>query len=137
MQYIENMLHYEDYCKLRESVGWLLFSKEQTQKALINSLYTVIAVKDSQTVGMGRLIGDGTYFMLVDIVVQPNYQKQGIGNKIVNMLIHYVDKATPIGGRSSIQLIAEKGKETFYEKIGFKLIPHEFCGAGMRKVIHK
>lgn len=29
MQYIENVLHYEDYCKLRESVGWLLFSKEQ------------------------------------------------------------------------------------------------------------
>lgn len=52
MQYIENMLQYEDYCKLRESVGWLLFSKEQTQKALTNSLYTVIAVKDSQTVGM-------------------------------------------------------------------------------------
>ncbi len=52
MEYKENELCYEDYCKLRESVGWLLFSKEQTQKALTNSLYTVIAVKDSQTVGM-------------------------------------------------------------------------------------
>ena len=60
MEYKENMLCYEDYCELRESVGWLLFSKEQTQKALINSLYTVIAVKDNQTVGMGRLTGDGT-----------------------------------------------------------------------------
>ena len=79
MQYIENMLHYEDYCKLRESVGWLLFSKEQTQKSLDHSLYTVIAVDEDQTVGMGRLIGDGTYFMLVDIVVQPNYQKQAEG----------------------------------------------------------
>lgn len=113
------------------------FSKEQTQKALINSLYTVIVVKDSQTVGMGRLIGDGMYYTIVDIVVQPNYQKQGIGNKIVNMIIEFVDKETPIGGRSSIQLIAEKGKETFYEKLGFKIIPHEFCGSGMRKVIRK
>ena len=137
MEYKENELCYEDYCKLRESVGWLLFSKEQTQKALINSLYTVIVVKDSQTVGMGRLIGDGMYYTIVDIVVQPNYQKQGIGNKIVNMIIEYVEKATPIGGRSSIQLIAVKGKEAFYEKMGFKIIPHEFCGSGMRKVIHK
>ena len=137
MQYIENMLHYEDYCKLRESVGWLLFSKEQTQKSLDHSLYTVIAVDEDQTVGMGRLIGDGMYYTIVDIVVQPNYQKQGIGNKIINMIIEFVDKETPIGGRSSIQLIAEKGKETFYEKLGFKIIPHEFCGSGMRKVIRK
>lgn len=137
MRYMENVLCYEDYSKLRESVGWMLFSKEQTQMALMNSLYTVIAVKDSQTVGMGRLTGDGMYYMIVDIVVQPNYQKQGIGTKIVNMIIEFVDKETPIGGRSSIQLIAEKGKETFYEKLGFKIIPHEFCGSGMRKVIRK
>lgn len=137
MRYMENVLCYEDYTKLRESVGWMLFSKEQTQMALMNSLYTVIAVKDSQTVGMGRLTGDGMYYMIVDIVVQPNYQKQGIGTKIVNMIIEFVDKETPSGGRSSIQLIAEKGKETFYEKIGFKIIPHEFCGSGMRKVIRK
>ncbi len=137
MRYMENVLCYEDYSKLRKSVGWMLFSKEQTQMALMNSLYTVIAVKDSQTVGMGRLTGDGMYYMIVDIVVQPNYQKQGIGTKIVNMIIEFVDKETPSGGRSSIQLIAEKGKETFYEKIGFKIIPHEFCGSGMRKVIRK
>lgn len=137
IEYIENALCYEDYCKLRESVEWLLFSKEQTQNALNNSLYTVIAVDDNQIVGMGRLIGDGMYYIITDIVVQPNYQKQGIGNKIVSMIIEYVDKTTPIGGRSSIQLIAEKGKETFYEKIGFKIIPHEFCGSGMRKVIRK
>ena len=123
MEYKENMLAYEDYCKLRESAGWLFFSKEQAQKALANSLYTVIAVKDSQTVGMGRLAGDGMYYMIVDIVVHPDYQKQGIGSKLTNMIIEFVD--------------AEKGKELFYEKIGFKLIPHEFCGSGMRKVIRK
>ena len=137
MEYKENVLDYEEYCKLRESVGWLLFPKEQTQKALTNSLYTVIAVKDSQTVGMGRLIGDGMYYTIVDIVVQPDYQKQGIGNRIISMILEFVDKETPIGGRSSIQLIAEKGKETFYEKRGFKTIPHEFCGSGMRKITHK
>ena len=127
MEYKENALGYEDYRKLRESVEWLPYSKEQTQKALDNSLYTIIAVDDDQTIGMG----------IADIVVHPNHQRQGVGNKIVNMIIEYVEKATPIGGRSSIQLIAVKGKEAFYEKMGFKIIPHEFCGSGMRKVIHK
>lgn len=137
MEYKENMLCFEEYCQLRESVDWLLFSKEQTQEALNNSLYTVTAVKENQTVGMGRLIGDGMYYMIVDIVVHPAYQKKGIGTNITNMLVEYVNNRTPIDGRSSIMLIAEKGKENFYEKLGFKRIPHHYCGSGMRKVIHK
>ncbi|MDE5697211.1 MAG: GNAT family N-acetyltransferase [Lachnospiraceae bacterium] len=137
MDYKENILRYEDYCRLRESAAWLNFSKEQTEKALNNSLYTVVAVEDQQTVGMGRLIGDGLYYIIVDVVVHPAFQGMGIGSKIVDMMIAYVDRETPCGGRSSIQLTAEKGKEAFYEKRGFKRIPHEFCGSGMRKVIRK
>ena len=137
MDYKENALCYEDYCRLRESVEWLNHSRVQTEKALNNSLYTVVAANDDQVVGMGRLVGDGLYYVMVDIVVHPAYQGKGIGSKIVDMIIEYVDEETPVGGRSSIQLIAEKGKEAFYEKRGFKLIPHEFCGSGMRKVIRK
>lgn len=137
MNYKENTLCYDEYCRLWESVGWINFSKTQTVKSLENSLYTVVAEKDNQIVGMGRLIGDGMYYIIVDIVVQPAYQQMGIGSKILNMIVEYVDRETPVGGRSSIQLIAEKGKETFYETSGFKIIPHEFCGSGMRRVIRK
>lgn len=137
MDFRENALSYDDYCRLRESAGWLNFSKEQAERAIDRCLYTVVAEKDGQVVAMGRLIGDGMYYMIADLVVQPAYQKRGIGSKIIDMLIGYVDKKTPVGGRSSIQLVAEKGKEIFYEKRGFKIIPHEFCGSGMRKVIHK
>lgn len=137
MDFRENALSYDDYCRLRESAGWLNFSKEQAERAIDRCLYTVVAEKDGQVVAMGRLIGDGMYYMIADLVVRPAYQKRGIGSKIIDMLIGYVDKETPVGGRSSIQLVAEKGKEIFYEKRGFKIIPHEFCGSGMRKVIHK
>lgn len=137
MEYIANQLSYEDYCALRSSVGWLNLFEEQTKKAMDNSLYIVTAVDGEQTVAMGRLIGDGMYYLIVDVVVHPDYQKQGVGGRIVDMLIEYVDKGTPIDGRSSVQLIAEKGKEDFYIKKGFKLIPHEYCGSGMRKVIRK
>ncbi len=137
MEYRENSLNYEDYCALRKSVDWLLFADVQMQRAVDNSLYTITAVEDDRTVGMGRMIGDGMYFLIADIVVCPEFQKRGIGTNIINMLLKYVEDNTPAGGRSSIQLIAEKGKEPFYEKLGFKLIPHEFCGSGMRKVIRK
>lgn len=137
MEYRENALNYEDYCTLRKSVDWQFFSEDQMQQALNSSLYTVSVVEGEQTVGMGRLIGDGMYYMIVDIVVNPVFQKYGIGTNIMNMLLKYVEDKTPVGGRSSIQLIAEKGKEPFYEKLGFKLIPHDFCGSGMRKVVRK
>lgn len=137
MEYQENVLCYEDYCRLRESVGWTNFSKEQTQVALSNSLYTVAVFESSQAVGMGRLIGDGMYLVIADIVVNPVYQGKGIGSKIVSMLIEYTTKELPDGGRTSIQLISEKGKEPFYEKLGFKRIPNDFCGSGMKMVIRK
>lgn len=137
MEYKENKLAYEDYVSLRRSVGWSNFAEEQAIKCVNNGLYDVTVVENDQTIAMGRLIGDGVYYMVVDVVVRPEYQKKGVGSQIIDMLLNYVDINTPIGGRASVQLIAEKGKEEFYIKKGFKLIPHEFCGSGMRKVINK
>lgn len=137
MEYNENKLTYEEYISLRSSVGWNNFSAEQALKSVENSLYDITVVDNNQTIAMGRLIGDGTYYMVVDIVVKPGYQRIGIGSQIIDMILNYIDTNTPIGGRSSVWLIAEKGKEEFYLKKGFKLIPHEFCGSGMRKVIKK
>lgn len=137
MEYKENILTSEEYRKLRESVGWINYSKVQAENALKHSLYTVSGLKDNKTIAMGRLIGDGLYYMIVDVVVHLNYQKQKIGTSILEMLLKYVNAHTPTDGRSSIQLIAEKGKESFYETLGFKRIPHEFCGCGMRKIIIK
>lgn len=137
MEFQENTLSYEEYCALRQSVGWLNFSEDQTRKALQNSLFTLRAVENGQTIGMGRVVGDGMYYTVVDIVVHPLYQNKGIGSGIMDMILDYIGRETPVGGRSSVQLIAEKGKEQFYLNRGFKLIPHEFCGSGMRRIIRK
>jgi len=137
MVYKENSLQYEDYVNLRQSVQWKNMPKEQTIRALENSLYDVIAIDNEKVIAMGRLIGDGLYYIAVDIIVAPEYQNKGIGSEIISRLLTYAYSQTPLGGRISIQLIAEKGKEAFYEKFGFKRIPHEYCGSGMRKVINK
>ena len=136
MDYLENALSYEDYCALRERVGWRSFSREQTAAALARSLWDVIAVDGGQTVAMGRLVGDGLYDIIVDVVVRPEYQGRGIGGEIVRRILQFVEEHTPKGGRTSVQLIAEPGKEGFYEGLGFHRIPHGHCGSGMRMVVH-
>ena len=137
MEYLDNRLTYQTYTLLRSSVGWNNFSEEQVTKSLDNSIYTVTVVENNEPIAMGRLVGDGIYFLIVDVIVKPEFQRRGIGGKIIDALLAYVENVTPVGGRSSVQLIAEKGKEGFYLNKGFKLLPHDFCGPGMRKVIKK
>lgn len=136
MIFRENVLEYKEYRYLRESVGWCNFSEEQSRAVLKNSLYTILALDGVDAVGMGRLIGDGMYFLIADVVVSPEYQGKKTGTEIIRRLLGYVESHTPSGSRSSVQLISEKGKEPFYEKLGFKRLPHEFCGCGMRRIIH-
>ena len=137
MEYCENGLTYQAYAALRSSVGWNNYAEEQAAVSIRNSLYSIAVVENNRPVGMGRLIGDGMYYLIVDVVVDPQFQGMGIGSKIMDMLLAYVDNRTPIGGRSSVHLTAEQGKENFYIKKGFKRVPHEFCGSGMRKIIRK
>lgn len=137
MQCRKNELTYEDYVSLRTSVGWNNIVEEQVATSINNAILNLTVVQKDKTIAMGRLIGDGIYYLIVDVVVRPEYQGQGIGSTIIDMLLSYVEEHTPSGGRASVQLIAEKGKEAFYINKGFKLIPHEFCGSGMRKIVRK
>ena len=137
MQCYENDLTYEEYVGLRESVGWSNYEKDFVENAIHNSIYGIKIVENKQTIAMGRLIGDGLYYLIVDVVVMPEFQGKGIGSGMLDRILKYIEIRTPVGGRASVQLIAEKGKEEFYIKKGFKRIPHEFCGSGMRKVIRK
>ena len=133
----ENQLNYETYYTLRESVGWNNWSKEQAKNALKNSYYTVVIYDKEKAIGMGRVVGDGIYFSIVDIVVRPEYQGRKIGTTIMNSILEYIEKNMCEGSRVSVQLLAEVGKEQFYIKQGFKLIPHEYCGPALRRVIYK
>ena len=137
MEFKENALTEEIYRKLRSSVEWNSFNVEQTEKGLSKSLYTLTAFDMDKPVGMGRIVGDGIYNIICDVVVDPEYQGKGIGTGIMEGLLKYLEEQTPENGRTSIQLIAEKGKEPFYEKFGFESIPNGYSGSGMRKIIRK
>lgn len=80
---IENDLDYETYIALRKAVGWKNFCREQVEKAINHSYYSVVIRENGDSIAMGRIIGDGLYFTIVDVVVHPDYQGKGLGTLII------------------------------------------------------
>ncbi|SDI84878.1 Acetyltransferase (GNAT) domain-containing protein [Pseudobutyrivibrio sp. 49] len=136
IEYFNEIPDYESYVNLRLSVGWKIFCKEQMEKAISRSCYSIIAKIDDEIVGMARAVGDSMYYTIVDVIVNPKYQGQHIGSNIIQRLIHEIELNIPKGGRVLISLIAASGKEDFYVKQGFSIIPDEESGPGLRKIIY-
>ena len=119
---VENVLRAEDFIQLKAAVGMLDRPLDQVEKALKNGLFHVSAVCNGKTVGMGRLVGDGAmYWYLQDIIVLPEYQGKGIGKSIVNRLLAYFRSTASPGTKIEVGLTSVKGKEPFYEKLGFSI----------------
>ena len=132
--YEENILIAQDFMALRESVGFRAVDKNQAEKAIENGLYNVIAKDGNKVVGMGRLVGDGyMYWYVQDVVINPEYQGKGIGKEIMRYLTEYIEKNSLPNTRVTISLMAAKGKEDFYIKLGFITRPSEKYGPGMFK----
>ena len=91
MEYRENSLTYKEYIELRSSVGWNNFAKDQVIKAVNNGLYSVTVIENDAIIGMGRLIGDGIYYLIVDVVVMPEFQGKGIGSGMLDRILKYIE----------------------------------------------
>jgi len=132
--YIDD-LSVEEYYELYSSVGWPAPPKEQIEKALENSLLTVKAKIGEKTVGMGRLIGDGSLsFMVKDVAILPKCQRQGIGTEIMEKMITHIKQQIPQEQNVCVELFSGFEKESFYEKFGFDKKPDGFVGYGMMKL---
>lgn len=110
----------DEYKYLCESVGWTNYMNfEVAETSLKNSIHCITVKDNEQIVGMGRIVGDGAiYFYIQDVVVHPDFQKHGIGNEIMNLLVEYLNRNAP--DKAFVGLFASQGKETFYEKFNFK-----------------
>lgn len=134
--YRENALTAEDFNLLKKSVGFLEKPLLQVEKALQNGLFSIAAFNNEKIIGMGRLVGDGSmYWYVQDLVILPQYQSQGIGKEIMNHLLKFVADNSQPGTKVTIGLMAAKGKEGFYKKLGFRSRPNEKEDAGMIMII--
>ena len=122
----------EEYMELRRRVGWCEFPLEEAQAGIDNSYMITCARDDEKAIGVVRLLWDGSYIaFLSDVIVDPDYQGQGIGKKLVESVIKRVKADMKPGYKVKMCLMAAKGKEPFYEKFGFSERPNENLGAGM------
>lgn len=132
----ENALDLETYLMLRKAVGWKNLSVEQAKNALKNSLYNVVAFVEDVPVAMGRIVGDGAVICYVqDLIVLPEYQKMKIGSRIMNNLEEYVKSIKEPDTEMMFCLMCAKGREKFYEGLGFAARPTENLGPGMIRYI--
>jgi len=131
--YEENMLTPRQFLLLRKSVG-STGSEAQIGKALQCGLYNVSAKDGDDVIGMGRLVGDGfMYWYVQDVIVNPQYQDKGIGKEIMRLLTKYIEENSLPNTTVTIGLMAAKGKEYFYEKLGYIARPTDIYGSGMIK----
>lgn len=136
--FYDNDLSVTDYNLLRLSAGWGTVPEQQAQRGIDNSAFIITAKCNSETVGMTRVVSDYGYIaIIVDVIVLPEYQSKGIGREMMNRVMEYLNNSIVKGEKLMVNLMAAKGKETFYDKFGFKQRPDEQYGAGMVQYITK
>ncbi len=91
-------------------------SKEQIRKSMDNSSCYGIYLDDAQKlVGFARVISDfATTYYLADVIIDPEYQHQGLGKALVS---HIVSRPEYTGLRG---LLLTKDAHSLYEKYGFQ-----------------
>ena len=104
------------------------------ETSLAHSYATFSVMHDGQVVAMARLLGDGAMaFFLKDLIVAPEYQGHGIGRALLSHVEDYIRRQLKPGWRSYFQLMSARGKEGFYQKMGYTAHPNEHGGPGMSK----
>ena len=128
-----NTLSAKEYCQLRSAVEWKPIIEEQAQSGLEHSDFIIACRDNGKIVGCARVFWDKGYIAyLADVMVAPEYQRQGIGKKLVSACISFIDRQLKDGWRIKIVIVSAKGKEPFYEKFGFEMRPNVNDGAGMQ-----
>ncbi len=118
-EYAERLPTPAEHRALAEAVGWShAFDWEAIPASLEASFAGVVVTDLGETVGMGRVIGDGCfYFYVQDVVVLPSHQGQGIGSRILENLVEQIERTAP--PKSFIGLFAAGTTVPWYRRHGF------------------
>ncbi len=130
---IDHHLTLHEYNAMRTAVEWEEIEPCQAQHGLEGSDYIVVfRDNDGAPAAMARTLADGGYFVfMVDVIVLPKYQGKGLGSTLVNNVFDHYRESLKSGQKISLNLMAVKDKDGFYEKCGFTRRPNESVGSGM------
>ena len=128
---IEKVPTPKEYMYLRKAANMAPRDLESAKKGLGNELFSVMLIdkEKKETIGMGRVIGDGgTVFQICDMAVISTYQKKGGGKMIMDALMTFIEEQDI--DRAYVNLIADV--DNFYEKWGFEPTAPEAKGMYLR-----
>ena len=112
--------------ELYKAGGWWLehYSQAGILPLIKGSFAFAVAIdlQSGKAIGMGRVISDGVSDGYIqDVVVLKDWRGQGLGIGIVKTLLEYCLKKK----LQWIGLVAEPDTKSFYEPLGFKVLPGE------------
>lgn len=107
-----------DYCRLRRIAGLTPRSEAAARAGLPNTVVGVTVRQGESVVGMGRVIGDGLCYQVVDIAVDPAHQGRGLGKAIMARLMDELKQLAP--AEAYVSLIADGDARHLYVQYGFE-----------------
>ncbi|UXU83701.1 GNAT family N-acetyltransferase [Mammaliicoccus sciuri] len=121
----------EDLQKLYLSVGWDVYVKNNEDMTVLlkNACYFVTLWDNDQLVGLTRIISDDHSIAYVqDILIGPDYQGNGIGSKLLNMIKERFNHVR------QVVLMTDTSEKTinFYEKNELLSLDKYECTAFMK-----
>lgn len=120
-----------EYMALRLAAGLSSRTPEAAVRGLPASLFAVCIRQDETLIGMGRVVGDGgCNFEIVDVAVHPDFQRQGLGYRIMEALMNYLRDNAPES--AFVSLLADGGASELYRKFGFEMTAPETVGMALR-----
>lgn len=122
----QEIVKLEDVLNLYQAVGWTNYTHqpEMLEQALSHSLVIYLALDGNAVVGLIRLVGDGFSSVFVqDLIVLPNYQRQGIGSLLMKEALKDYKDAY------QVQLVTEETEKNvrFYRSMGFEVLSTYDC----------
>ncbi|MFF0909116.1 GNAT family N-acetyltransferase [Microbacterium enclense] len=109
----------EDYLDLRRLSGLTPKRPDQGAPALTNSwAWRRIVDATGRSVAMGRVVGDGGwYFLVADMATLPDFQRRGLGRRILESLLAEIREQAPEG--AYVTLLADPPGQALYRSLGF------------------
>ena len=79
----------KEFNELFNSVGWGDRDDTKIDKHREMSVFAVSIFEDNKIVGMARVVGDGSYFTVYDVVVRKECQGKGYGKILMQEIVKW------------------------------------------------
>lgn len=128
----------DELAALYDSADWSCPPPEQIETAIANSTAAFIVRHNGKPAAALSLLGDfGMHWFVKDLIVSKEYRGKMIGTLLYRFCENYIMSTMKPNWKVCIDLRSSKGKEPFYEQLGFEIMTSDKSGSGMEKMIKK